>query len=123
VCTHAIGDSANRMVLKTYAEILKTKNDKRWRIEHAQVVNYNDYMYFSDYSIVPSVQPTHAISDMPWAVNRLGEKRLPEAYAYKNLMNLIGWVPLGTDFPVEEINPLATFYTAVVRKDKNGNPA
>lgn len=122
VCTHAIGDSANRMVLKTYAEVLKTKNDKRWRIEHAQVVNYNDYMYFSDYSIVPSVQPTHAISDMPWAVNRLGEKRLPEAYAYKNLMKLIGWIPLGTDFPVEEINPLATFYTAVVRKDKNGNP-
>lgn len=123
VCTHAIGDSANRMVLKTYAGILKTKNDKRWRIEHAQVVNYNDYMYFSDYSIIPSVQPTHAISDMPWAINRLGPKRLPEAYAYKNLMKLNGWIPLGTDFPVEGIDPLATFYTAVSRKDKNGNPS
>ncbi len=122
VCTHAIGDSANRIVLKTYADILKTKNDRRWRIEHAQVVNYNDYMYFSDYSIIPSVQPTHAISDMPWAVTRLGEKRLAEAYAYKNLMKLNGWIPLGTDFPVEDINPIATFYTAVARKDKNGNP-
>ncbi|MBS1772647.1 MAG: amidohydrolase [Bacteroidetes bacterium] len=122
VCTHAIGDSANRMVLKIYADALKTKNDKRWRIEHAQVVNYNDYMYFSDYSIIPSVQPTHAISDMPWAVNRLGEKRLPEAYSYKNLLKLNGWIALGTDFPVEDINPLATFYTAVARKDKNGNP-
>ena len=122
VCTHAIGDSANRMVLKTYAEILISKNDKRWRIEHAQVVNYNDYMYFSDYSIIPSVQPTHAISDMPWAINRLGQKRLPEAYAYKALLNLNGWLALGTDFPVEDINPLATFYTAVVRKDKSGNP-
>jgi predicted amidohydrolase YtcJ len=122
VSTHAIGDSANRMVLKTYAEVLKTKSDKRWRIEHAQVVNYNDYMYFSDYSIIPSVQPTHAISDMPWAVNRLSEKRLSEAYAYKALLRLNGWLALGTDFPVEDINPLATFYTAVSRKDKNGNP-
>lgn len=122
VCTHAIGDSANRMVLKTYAELLKTKNDKRWRIEHAQVVNYNDYMYFSDYSIIPSVQPTHAISDMPWAIDRLGKKRLPQAYAYKKLLQQNGWELLGTDFPVEEINPLATFYTAVARKDKNGNP-
>lgn len=122
VCTHAIGDSANRTVLKIYASILKSKNDKRWRIEHAQVVNYNDYMYFSDYSIVPSVQPTHAISDMPWAVTRIGENRLPEAYAYKNLLKLNGWIALGTDFPVEEINPLATFYTAVARKDKNGYP-
>jgi predicted amidohydrolase YtcJ len=123
VATHAIGDSANRMVLRTYAEVLRTKNDKRWRIEHAQVVNYNDYMYFSDYSIIPSVQPTHAISDMPWAINRLGEKRLPEAYAYKALLNLNGWIALGTDFPVEDINPLATFYTAVARKDKSGKPA
>lgn len=122
LCTHAIGDSANRTILKLYSQLLAKNNTKRWRIEHAQVVKYNDYMYYSDYSIIPSVQPTHAISDMPWAVNRIGKKRLPSAYAYKQLLNAAGTIALGTDFPVEAINPLATFYTAVTRKDKEGNP-
>lgn len=122
LCTHAIGDSANRTILNLYANKLKTKNDLRWRVEHAQVVNPKDYYYFAAYSIVPSVQPTHAISDMPWVEDRLGPKRIHHAYAYKNLMNQNGWIPLGTDFPVEAINPLATFYTAVARKDRNGNP-
>ncbi len=122
LCTHAIGDSANRTILRLYSKKLAKNNTKRWRIEHAQVVNYNDYMYFSNYSIIPSIQPTHAISDMPWAGTRLGNDRLPTAYAYKNLLNAAGIVALGTDFPVEGINPLATFYTAVARKDKDGNP-
>lgn len=122
LCTHAIGDSANRAILRLYSEFLPEKNDMRWRIEHAQVVDYQDYVWFSKYKIIPSVQPTHAISDMPWAGDRLGEERLPTAYAYKKLLEQNGWMPLGTDFPVEAINPLATFYTAVARKDKDGQP-
>lgn len=122
LCTHAIGDSANRMVLNLYAEYLKGKNDHRWRIEHAQVVDNQDYDKFSTYSVVLSVQPTHAISDMPWVSDRLGPIRVKEAYAYKKLLDENGWIALGTDFPVEAIDPLATFYTAVARKDKNGNP-
>ena len=122
LCTHAIGDSANRVILKIYASVLKGKNDRRWRIEHAQVLSPDDIHYFGDYSIIPSVQPTHATSDMHWAVTRLGEKRLKTAYAYKQLLEQNGWLPLGTDFPVENINPAYTFYAAVERKDLHGNP-
>lgn len=121
--THAIGDSANRVILKIYAETLKGKNDRRWRIEHAQIINKNDFGYFGRYSIVPSVQPTHATSDMYWAGDRLGKERLRYAYAYQDLLKQNGWMPLGTDFPIEEINPLLTFYAAVVRKDAKGWPA
>ena len=123
MCTHAIGDSANRVILKVYADALKGKNDKRWRIEHAQIVSPQDVKYFGEYSIIPSVQPTHATSDMAWAINRLGPERLKSGYAYKDLMKQNGWIPLGTDFPVENINPMYTFYAAVVRKDLKGWPA
>ncbi|GAA3968280.1 amidohydrolase [Pedobacter ginsengiterrae] len=122
MCTHAIGDSANRVMLKIYNKILKGKNDKRWRIEHAQVVNANDFDLFGQASIVPSVQPTHATSDMYWAGQRLGAERLKGAYAYKQLLKQNGWIPLGTDFPVENINPLLTFYAATVREDAKGFP-
>nr|WP_294943914.1 amidohydrolase [uncultured Mucilaginibacter sp.] len=123
MCTHAIGDSANRMILQVYAAALKGKNDKRWRVEHAQIVSPQDVKYFGEYSIIPSVQPTHATSDMAWAINRLGVQRLKSGYAYKDLMKQNGWIPLGTDFPVENINPMYTFYAAVVRKDLKGSPA
>lgn len=123
MCTHAIGDSGNRVILHTYAKYLKGKNDKRWRIEHAQVVNKNDFALFGDYSIIPSVQPTHATSDMYWAASRLGPERVKGAYAYKELLQQNGWLPLGTDFPVEDISPFKTFYAAVVRKDAKGYPA
>jgi len=123
MCTHAIGDSANRMILKIYAKYLKRKNDRRWRIEHAQVVNKNDFHYFGDYNIVPSVQPTHATSDMYWAGERLGKERLKYAYANEKLKNENGWIPLGTDFPVEDISPIKTFYAAVFRQDAKGWPA
>jgi predicted amidohydrolase YtcJ len=122
LCTHAIGDSANRVILKTYAAVLKGKNDRRWRIEHAQIVAPGDLHYFGDYSIIPSVQPTHATSDMHWAGTRLGAKRLKSAYAYKQLLEQNGWEPLGTDFPVENISPIYTFYAAVERKDLKGWP-
>ena len=122
MCTHAIGDSANRAILKIYANVLKGKNDLRWRIEHAQVMNENDFGYFGRYNIVPSVQPTHATSDMYWAGQRLGAERERTAYAWKTLLQQNNWIPLGTDFPVENINPILTFYAAVVRKDAVGFP-
>ncbi len=122
LCTHAIGDSGNRVVLKIYNKYLKTKNDKRWRIEHAQVVNQNDFSLFGKTSIVPSVQPTHATSDMYWAKDRIGEERLKGGYAYRQLLEQNGWLPLGTDFPVEDISPIKTFYAAVFRKDAKGYP-
>jgi len=122
MCTHAIGDSANRVMLKIYASVLKGKNDRRWRIEHSQIVAPEDVKLFGEYNIVPSVQPTHATSDMYWAGTRLGKKRLKSGYAYKDLLQQNGWMPLGTDFPVENINPMYTFYAAVERKDLKGYP-
>ncbi|MEO6819958.1 MAG: amidohydrolase, partial [Ginsengibacter sp.] len=109
MCTHAIGDSGNRVMLNIYKKYLGGKNDLRWRIEHAQIVNENDFHLFGDNNIVPSVQPTHATSDMYWAEDRLGKDRLKNAYAYKRLLNENGWIPLGTDFPVEDISPMKTF--------------
>ena len=123
MCTHCIGDSANRVILKIYASVLKGKNDHRWRIEHAQVIAPEDFHYFGDYNVIPSVQPTHATSDMRWAGARLGAKRLKSAYAYNQLLQQNGWLPLGTDFPVENISPIYTFYAAVVRQDLKGYPA
>ncbi|HMK26864.1 MAG TPA: amidohydrolase [Chitinophagaceae bacterium] len=122
MCTHAIGDSGNRTMLTIYAKYLKGKNDLRWRIEHAQVVNQNDFNLFGENSIVPSVQPTHATSDMYWAGDRLGAERVKGAYAYKQLLQQNGWIPLGTDFPVEDISTFKTFYAAVTRKDSKGWP-
>jgi len=122
MATHAIGDSANRVMLKIYASVLKGKNDRRWRIEHAQVLSPQDIKLFGDNSIIPSVQPTHATSDMYWAGKRLGADRLKSAYVYKQLLKQNGWLPLGTDFPVENINPMYTFYAAVERKDLKGFP-
>lgn len=122
-CTHAIGDSGIRMILAQYAAVLKEKNDRRWRIEHAQVVDTADLHFFNQYNIIPSVQPTHATSDMYWAEDRLGKERIKTAYAYKDLLQQNGWVILGTDFPVEDISPFKTFYAAVVRRDASGYPA
>ena len=114
--THCIGDSANRLILDTYAELLGGYNDMRWRIEHAQIVHPSDVEIFKANSIVPSVQPTHCTSDMPWAQDRLGDQRIEHAYAYKTLMQQNQWLALGTDFPVEGISPIKTFYAAVFRE-------
>ncbi len=122
VATHAIGDSANRLVLNTYAKFLKGKNDRRWRIEHSQIINPDDFHKFADCSIVPSVQATHCTSDMYWAGERLGDERLKGAYAYQTLLQQNGWLPNGTDFPVENIYPLFTFYASVFRTDHTGWP-
>ncbi len=120
--THCIGDSANRMMLELYGHILGGKNDVRWRIEHCQVINTDDFKKFAEYSIIPSVQPTHATSDMYWADERLGPDRVKGAYAYQDLIKHFGLVALGTDFPVEGINPMNTFYAAVARIDLQGEP-
>jgi predicted amidohydrolase YtcJ len=122
MCTHAIGDSANRQILNIYNKYLQKGNDKRWRIEHAQVVNPADFNLFGAAAVVPSVQPTHATSDMYWAAERLGNERMKGAYAYKQLMDQNGWIPLGTDFPVEDISPFKTFLAAVGRVDAKGFP-
>ena len=122
MCTHAIGDSANRQILNIYNKYLQKGNDKRWRIEHAQVVNPADFNLFGAAAVVPSVQPTHATSDMYWAAERLGNERMKGAYAYKQLMEQNGWIPLGTDFPVEDISPFKTFLASVGRVDAKGFP-
>ncbi|MEZ5084181.1 MAG: amidohydrolase [Bacteroidales bacterium] len=119
---HAIGDGGNRFCLETFSKYLKGKNDRRWRIEHAQVVHPDDFKLFGEYNIIPSVQPTHATSDMYWAEDRVGADRIKGAYAFKQLLDENGWIPLGTDFPIESINPLFTFYAAVARKDLDGWP-
>ena len=123
MCTHAIGDSGNRAILKIYAKYLKGKNDLRWRIEHAQVINEDDFKLFGENSIIPSVQPTHGTSDMYWAGDRLGPVRVKGAYAYQQLLKENNWIPLGTDFPVEDISTFKTFFAAVVRQDAKGFPA
>jgi len=122
LCTHAIGDSANRLILQVYNKYLRGKNDKRWRIEHAQVVNEADFGLFQQASVIPSVQPTHATSDMYWAGDRIGGRRLKGGYAYRQLLQQNGWLPLGTDFPVEDISPFKTFSAAVFRVDAKGFP-
>ncbi|TGD58895.1 amidohydrolase [Flavobacterium humi] len=119
--THAIGDSTNTILLKIYKEVLAGKPDRRWKIEHAQVMREEDFDYFK-LGIIPSVQPTHATSDMYWAEERLGKKRLKTSYAYKKMLDKAGLVALGTDFPIEEINPMYTFYAAVARKDLKNYP-
>lgn len=119
--THAIGDSANAVVMNTYYDVLKDKKDRRWRVEHAQVVAPEEFEILND-NLVMSVQPTHATSDMYWADERLGEERIKGAYAYKQLLDKTGKLALGTDYPVENVSPFYTFYAAVARKDLKHYP-
>ena len=120
--THAIGDKANRIVLNAYGDALFNFRDPRWRVEHAQVINENDIDLFNP-KIIPSVQPTHATSDMYWLYDRVGKKRANLAYAYKELLTRSKVIAFGTDFPVEDISPIMTFYSAVARKDIDGYPS
>ena len=120
--THCIGDSANHLILGLYGKYLKNKNDRRWRIEHAQVVSPEDVWLFGRYSIIPSVQPTHATSDMYWAEKRLGAIRVKGAYAFNDLMKQNRLATFGSDFPVEYVNPLFGFHAAVARQDAKNYP-
>ncbi len=119
--THAIGDSTALVVMEAYTEALGPANNRRWKIEHAQIVSMEDFDYFGN-AIIPSVQPTHATSDMYWAEDRVGSERMKGAYAYKTLLDKAGIIALGTDFPVEEVSPFYTFYAAVARKDLKNFP-
>ncbi len=120
--THCIGDSANRLILDIYGKLLKTKNDRRWRIEHAQVVDKQDVPKFGKYSIIPSIQATHGTSDMYWADERLGDVRVKTAYAFQDLLKQNGFLANGSDFPVEFVNPLYGFHSAVARQDGKNFP-
>ena len=119
--THAIGDSTVNILIKAYSKVLENKTDPRWRIEHSQIIDQNDLDGYNE-KILPSVQPTHATSDMYWAEDRVGPKRIKGAYAYKDLLERSKVIGLGTDFPVEKVNPFHTFYAATARKDLDNYP-
>lgn len=124
VCTHAIGDKAIDLILDAYEAALKDnpKKDHRFRVEHAQVVAPGDFQRFVDLGILPSMQPTHATSDMYWAEARVGAERVKGAYAWRSFLDLGLIVPCGSDFPVEETNPMLGIYAAITRQDPTGYP-
>ncbi len=122
VSTHAIGDRANRDVLDAYAAALGGGNERRFRVEHAQVVSPDDFEMFAKYSLVASMQATHATSDMRWAEARLGPQRVTGAYAWRRFLSLGVPIANGSDFPVENANPLWGFYAAVTRQDHAAHP-
>lgn len=119
---HAIGDQTNRTVLDWIIASNKENPDHRWRLEHAQVIDPADFNLIASSGVYPSVQPTHAVSDQRWAQDRLGKDRLKGAYAYKTLLHKAGFLAIGTDFPVEKIDPFLTLFAAVKRKDANNEP-
>ena len=121
VNTHCIGDASVRLVLDSYSRHLEPGNDRRWRIEHAQIVDPADLPRFGSLGIIPSVQTTHTTSDMAWASKLLGA-RIRNAYRYQDLLRQNGWIPNGSDFPIEGVNPILGFYAGVVRKDLQGHP-
>ncbi|MFD2743665.1 amidohydrolase [Sphingobacterium populi] len=120
--TRAVGDSATRIVLDLYGKYIGPNNDRRWRIEHAQVINELDFEKFDRFRVFPSLQPAHATSDMYWVENRIGEERLRNAYALKRLVDNYGMVAIGSGFPGENFNPLNSFHAAVARVDAAGFP-
>jgi predicted amidohydrolase YtcJ len=126
VATHAIGDRANRIVLDAYEKAMQQHPLKsinaRLRIEHAQVISDEDIPRFKKLNVIPSMQPTHCTSDMYWAQARLGPDRVRGAYAWRLLLDDGNIIASGSDFPVEHPNPLAGFYAAITRQDKNGIP-
>ncbi|MFN8582210.1 MAG: amidohydrolase [Gemmatimonadaceae bacterium] len=124
VNVHAIGDRANRTVLNEFEQALKEVPvpDHRFRIEHAQIIHPDDLPRFAELGVIPSMQASHQTSDMYWAVNRIGPTRVLGAYAWRTLLNS-GVIPNGSDFPVEQVNPLISFHSAVSRQDANNWPA
>lgn len=127
VAVHAIGDKANSIVLESFIEALKAKgitgkNDKRFRVEHAQVIRLPDFALFGQYDVIASIQSTHATSDMRWAAQRLGPDRLNGAWATNRFLKAGARIANGSDFPVEDANPLWGFHAAFTRQDHAGNP-
>jgi predicted amidohydrolase YtcJ len=124
VAVHAIGDRGNRIVLDAYDQALKAvpTADHRFRIEHAQVISPSDIPRFAKLGVIPSMQASHQTSDMRWAETRLGPDRIKGAYAWRSLLNTGVIIPDGSDFPVEEVNPLISFHSAVSRQDATNWP-
>ncbi|MGH8055149.1 MAG: amidohydrolase [Stenotrophomonas sp.] len=124
VATHAIGDRGNRIVLDTYEKVLGAHkgNDHRWRVEHAQVVSLEDIPRFAGLGVIASMQPTHATSDMGWAEQRVGPERVKGAYAWQRYLHSGARLALGSDFPVEQVDPRLGLYAAVTRQDRDGQP-
>lgn len=121
--THAIGDSTNRLLLELYQDVYTQNPDHRWRIEHAQIIDPQDFALFSKAGVFPSVQPTHAVSDQRWVESRIGKKRMIGAYAYQSLIDQFGMIAIGTDFPVELTDPFLTIHAGVQRKNSDNIPA
>ena len=121
--THAIGDRGNAYVLDTYAQQVKQNNDRRWRIEHAQMVGDDELYKFKEFNILPSMQPSHCTSDMPWLDDRIGEYRLPLISRWQSFIDLGLRIPGGSDCPIETGNPLFEFYAAVTRQNHDGFPS
>jgi predicted amidohydrolase YtcJ len=121
---HAIGDRANRTVLDAFEAALGTvpAGDHRFRVEHAQILHYADIPRFAELDVIPSMQASHQTSDMYWAGNRLGPTRLLGAYAWRALLQSGVIIPNGSDFPVEQVNPLISFHASVSRQDENNWP-
>lgn len=123
VNTHCIGDSTNRNLLHLIDTLMKDVEDHRWRIEHAQIVHPNDLDLFAQAGVIPSVQPTHAVSDMRWAADRLGNERLKTSgYLYKSLLHQNNIIAFGTDFPIEHMNPFLTLHAAINRQNADNLP-
>ncbi len=122
LCTHAIGDGANRLVLDLYEEVLPADNDRRWRVEHAQILHPDDIPRFGQLGVIAAMQPTHCTSDMDWADERLGDDRLLGAYAWRSLLASGARICFGTDFPVERVNPLHGLFSARTRTHHDGTP-
>jgi hypothetical protein len=124
LCTHAIGDRANREILDLYEAIFRSypaKKDWRWRIEHAQHIHPADFPRFAELGVIASMQGNHATSDGPFVVARLGEQRArDESYAWRSLLDRKAIVINGTDVPVEDVNPILSFYSSVTRQMKDG---
>jgi predicted amidohydrolase YtcJ len=125
VATHAIGDRGNHEVLEAYAAALgagATASDHRWRIEHAQILSPEDLPRLAKMHVIASMQPTHATSDMPWAEDRVGPQRINGAYAWRKLRDSGARLALGSDFPVESVDPRLGLYAAATRTDAEGMP-
>jgi len=127
VCTHAIGDRANREVLdqyeKAFAQMPDKSEDVRFRIEHAQHINAQDIPRFAALGVIPAMQAIHMSSDRPWAIERLGQARIEEgAYVWRKLLDAGAIIANGTDAPVEPVSPMASFYASVSRKTLAGEP-
>ncbi|MEJ2188681.1 MAG: amidohydrolase family protein [Acidobacteriota bacterium] len=124
MCSHAIGDRANRVALDVYEEVLSTLpdgQDRRWRIEHAQHLDPDDIPRFAELGVIAAMQPIHCTSDGPWVALRLGDQRAADgAYMWRSLLDSGAVIASGTDAPVESVDPIPSYHAAVTRQLADG---